>query len=33
MLVGYLVAPHAVWHLCVATHAEGEAVPEVSQQR
>lgn len=21
MLVGYLVAPHAIWHLCVATHA------------
>jgi len=27
MLVGYLVAPHAIWHLCVGTHAgehEGE---------
>lgn len=23
MLVGYLLAPHAVWHLCVGTH-EGE---------
>lgn len=21
MLVGYLVAPHAIWHLCVTTHA------------
>jgi hypothetical protein len=21
MLVGYLLAPHAVWHLCVGTHA------------
>ena len=21
MLTGYLVAPHAVWHLCVSTHA------------
>lgn len=21
MLAGYLVAPHAVWHLCVTTHA------------
>jgi hypothetical protein len=21
MLVGYLVAPHAIWHLCVGTHA------------
>lgn len=20
MLVGYLLAPHAVWHLCTATH-------------
>ena len=20
MLVGYLLAPHAVWHLCVGTH-------------
>jgi len=24
MLVGYLVAPHAIWHLCVATHAGEE---------
>jgi hypothetical protein len=22
MLVGYLAAPHAIWHLCVGTHAE-----------
>jgi len=21
MLVGYLLAPHAIWHLCVTTHA------------
>jgi multisubunit Na+/H+ antiporter MnhB subunit len=21
MLVGYLLAPHAIWHLCVGTHA------------
>jgi hypothetical protein len=21
MLVGYLLAPHAIWHLCSATHA------------
>lgn len=21
MLVGYLLAPHAIWHLCVSTHA------------
>lgn len=27
MLVGYLLAPHGIWHLCVGTHAgehEGE---------
>lgn len=22
MLVGYLLAPHAIWHLCVGTHAQ-----------
>jgi uncharacterized membrane protein len=37
MLLGYLVAPHAIWHLCVGTHAEehtDEAVPnKVFQQR
>ncbi|GAB1232296.1 hypothetical protein UT4_07620 [Ferrigenium sp. UT4] len=31
MLVGYLLAPHAIWHLCVGTHAaehgEAEALP------
>lgn len=31
MLVGYLLAPHAIWHLCVGTHvaehAEAEPVP------
>jgi hypothetical protein len=21
MLVGYLIAPHGIWHLCVGTHA------------
>jgi hypothetical protein len=21
MLIGYLFAPHAIWHLCVGTHA------------
>ncbi len=30
MLLGYLLAPHAIWHLCVGTHAdaghESEAV-------
>lgn len=29
MLVGYLLAPHAIWHLCTATHAcEHEDSPE-----
>lgn len=22
MLAGYLLAPHAIWHLCVCTHAD-----------
>ncbi|HEY0664496.1 MAG TPA: hypothetical protein VGD24_00330 [Gallionella sp.] len=22
MLAGYLLAPHAIWHLCVGTHAD-----------
>lgn len=27
MLVGYLLAPHAIWHLCVGTHeAQGRDV-------
>lgn len=25
MLIGYLLAPHAIWHLCVGTHFEGHA--------
>ncbi len=25
MLVGYLVVPHIIWHLCVGTHAEDHA--------
>ena len=35
MLVGYLVAPHAIWHLCVGTHADGhdEEPINVYQQR
>ncbi len=41
MLFGYLVAPHAIWHLCVGTHADehvdghmDEVVPnKVYQQR
>lgn len=24
MLIGYLVAPHAIWHLCVGTHRDEE---------
>jgi uncharacterized membrane protein len=24
MLFGYLLAPHAIWNLCVGTHATGE---------
>lgn len=24
MLVGYLLAPHGVWYLCVGTHAQDE---------
>ena len=37
MLVGYLVAPHGIWHLCVRTHEhehEDEGSPiKVYQQR
>ena len=34
MLVGYLVAPHAIWRLCVGTHNAGGAAPvlKISQQ-
>jgi uncharacterized membrane protein len=28
MLVGYLLAPHAVWHLCIGTHAHERAAEE-----
>jgi len=28
MLVGYLLAPHAVWHLCVGTHMHVESISE-----
>jgi uncharacterized membrane protein len=28
MLVGYLLAPHAIWHLCVGTHAHEHADQE-----
>ncbi len=24
MLIGYLFAPHAIWHLCIGTHAGEE---------
>ncbi len=30
MLAGYLLLPHAVWHLCVGTHADGHADFEAS---
>ena len=37
MLVGYLIAPHAIWHLCVGTHVdepEGTVAPvKIYQQR
>lgn len=29
MLVGYLLAPHAIWHLCVGTHATEHEKTEV----
>jgi len=28
MLVGYLLAPHAIWHLCVGTHAAAHPAVE-----
>jgi hypothetical protein len=28
MLIGYLLAPHAIWHLCVGTHAHEHADQE-----
>jgi hypothetical protein len=32
MLVGYLLAPHGIWHLCTATHAcEHEDLPDSPQ--
>jgi uncharacterized membrane protein len=27
MLVGYLLAPHGIWHLCVGTHVHEHADP------
>ena len=32
MLVGYLLAPHAIWHLCTATHAPEETRPSDTQE-
>lgn len=29
MLVGYLLAPHAIWHLCVGTHVDEHEKAEV----
>lgn len=32
LLVGYLLAPHGIWHLCVATHTGGDGdTKDVSQ--
>jgi uncharacterized membrane protein len=28
MLIGYLLAPHAIWHLCVGTHTDEHADEE-----
>jgi uncharacterized membrane protein len=28
MLVGYLLAPHGIWHLCVGTHSDEHQEPE-----
>ena len=30
MLIGYLLAPHAIWHLCVVTHRVAEEKVEVT---
>lgn len=27
MLIGYLLAPHAIWHLCVGTHRDAPGAP------
>lgn len=32
MLVGYLIAPHAIWRLCIGTHADEAHHLKVSQQ-
>lgn len=33
MLIGYLLAPHAIWHLCVGTHAHEHAGEESRASR
>jgi uncharacterized membrane protein len=35
MLIGYLLAPHAIWHLCVGTHAHAhtDQEPKAFQQQ
>lgn len=30
MLIGYLLAPHAIWHLCVGTHRAAEEKVEAT---
>jgi hypothetical protein len=32
MLIGYLLAPHAIWHLCVGTHAHEHDRAEYRQR-
>ena len=35
MLIGYLLAPHGIWHLCVGTHAEedNQRAPQSDHQQ
>lgn len=33
MLVGYLLAPHGIWHLCVGTHSEDHAEKSVPSKQ
>ena len=32
MLIGYLLAPHAIWHLCVGTHGEAHVTAPMTEQ-
>ncbi|MEE4377162.1 MAG: hypothetical protein V2J55_06555 [Candidatus Competibacteraceae bacterium] len=32
LLIGYLLAPHGIWHLCVGTHGESEPTLVPSHQ-